>query len=112
MTEGKPVWEAQGRFCDVSGVARVSYFWYALFNRFLYFIVAPMNTASFLQLRRPLLSLLILLPGSTKTIRIDFITAIGIITVIIIVTITTSPIFSLLSFLSLLLVLMILAITK
>jgi hypothetical protein len=104
MTEGKPVWEAQGRFCDVSGVARVSYFWYVLFNRFLYFIVAPMNTASFLQLRRPLLSLLILLPGSTKTIRIDFITAIGII--------TDSPTFSLLSFLSLLLVLMILPITK
>ena len=78
---------------------------------FLYFIVAPMNTALFLQLRRPLLSLLILLPVSSRTVRIDLITAIGIIAAIIILVIT-SPTFSLLSFLSLLLVLMILAITK
>ncbi len=78
---------------------------------FLYFIVAPMNTALFLQLRRPLLSLLILLPVFTRTIRIDFIIAIVIITDIIIVT-TTSPTFSLLSFLLLLRVLMILPITK
>ena len=61
MTEGKPIWEAQGRFWDFSRVTTVGYLWHALRNLFLYFTVTPMSAALFLQLLRRLFSLLLLL---------------------------------------------------